>query len=309
MQSGARRFACTSCGRCCDRGPEMELSEATRLADSFVTSLLFRVHSLPTSERSAWAGIWWRDRQSRIPLRPALDEAQRHLGHFASRRRVDRGRDRQIFLEISAIVQQGGAGQCPALRGSLCGIYDKRPLSCRTVPMHYSRAPSTLQAYLDQFTGTPGYACDTGPSAPVIVDGNKMVDPGVRDHRDQAIALAKADRRWKQALVELMEDEARAAAAGLPSHDAVLSASDNGYATMLPMIVAWRVARKVGLLSTEQFNQICAQQADLIRSQVARESSKELLDLLALYESEASAAQRLPGQALLNKASQAILKE
>ena len=45
-QSEARRFACTSCGRCCDRGPEMELGEATRLADTFITALLFRVHSL-----------------------------------------------------------------------------------------------------------------------------------------------------------------------------------------------------------------------------------------------------------------------
>ena len=279
----------------------MELGEATRLADTFIASLLFRVHSLPVSERSSWAGIWWRDRQSRIPLRPALDEAQRHLGHFTSRRRVDKRRDRQILLEISAIVHDGGAGRCPALHDNLCSVYDRRPLSCRTVPIHYSRAPSMLQAYLDQFTATPGYECDTGPSAPVIVDGNKVVDPDLSHHRDQAVALAKADRRWKQALVELMEDEGRAAAAGLPSHDAVLSASDNGYATVLPMIVAWRVARKVGLLSAEQFSRICALQADLIRTQIARESSKELFDLLALYESEVPASANLPDRALLNR--------
>lgn len=279
----------------------MELGEATRLADSFVTSLLFRVHSLPTSERSAWAGQWWRDRQSRIPLRPALDEAQRHLGAFTSKRRVDKARDRQIFLEISAIVGDGGVGRCPALRANLCGIYDRRPLSCRTVPMHYSRAPSTLQAYLDRFTATPGYACDTGASAPVILDGNKVIDPQIRDHRDQAIVLAKDDRRWKQALVELMEDEARANAAGLPSHDAVLSASDNGYATTLPMIVAWRVARRADLLTAERFREICEQQARLIGTRIAQASSKELLDLLALYESEMDAAAELPGQALFNR--------
>ena len=299
-QSGARRFACTSCGRCCDRGPEMELSEATRLADRFITSLLFRVHSLPASERSSWAAQWWRDRHSRIPLRPALDEAQRHLGHFTSRRRVDKGRDRQVLLEISAIVHDGGAGHCPALKDHLCSIYDRRPLSCQTVPMHYSRAPSLLQAYLDQFTATPGYACDTGPSAPIIVDGNKMVDPQIGDRRAEAIALAKADRRWKQAMVELMEGDAGASAAGLPSHDAVLSASDNGYATMLPMIVAWRIARRAGLLTAEQFGEICAQQAELIRAQIARQSSQELLDLLALYEAETPAAQP-PGQALFSR--------
>jgi len=278
----------------------MELSEATRLADRFITSLLFRVHSLPASERSSWAAQWWRDRHSRIPLRPALDEAQRHLGHFTSRRRVDKGRDRQVLLEISAIVHDGGAGRCPALHDNLCSIYDRRPLSCRTVPMHYSRAPSMLQADLAQFTGTPGYECDTGPSAPVIVDGNKVVDAGLSDHRDQAIALAKADRGWKHALVELMEDEARAAAMGLPSHDAVLSASDSGYATTLPMIVAWRVALGAGLLTEDQFKEICARQAGLIKALTGRESSKELLDLLALYETEVSARARLPGRALLN---------
>ena len=299
-QLEARRFACTSCGRCCDRGPEMELGEATRLADTFIMWLLFKVHSVPTSDRSAWAGQWWRDRQSRIPLRPALDEAQRHLGAFASRRRVDKMRDRQVFLEISAIVHDGGAGHCPALEANLCGIYDRRPLSCRTVPIHYSRAPSTLRTYLDQFTATPGYACDTGEAAPVIVDGNKVVDPRVKDSREQAIALAKADRRWKQALVELMEDEDRAAAVGLPGHDAVLNASDNGYATMLPMIVAWRVAHRAGLLTAEQFRDVCAQQAGLIRTQAAQESSKDLLDMLALYEAETSPMAKA-GQALFNR--------
>jgi Fe-S-cluster containining protein len=279
----------------------MELGEATRLADRFVTSLLFRVHSLPTSERSSWAGTWWGARQSRIPLRPALDEAQRHLGAFTSRRRVDKARDRQILLEISAIVDDGGAGRCPALQGNLCGIYDRRPLSCRTVPMHYSRAPSTLQAYLDRFTATPGYACDTGPSAPVIVDGNKVADPRIAEHRNEAVALAKADRGWKQAMVALMEDEPRASAAGLPSHEAVLRASDDGYATMLPMIVAWRVARRAGLLTEDQFKWICTQQAGLIRARLAQESSKELLDLLGLYESEAAAATKSPDRALVSR--------
>jgi len=278
----------------------MELCEATRLADSFITSLLFKVHSLPSGERSAWAGIWWRDRQSRIPLRPALDEAQRHLGAFTSKRRVDKARDRQTFLEISAIVDDGGAGRCPALQANLCGIYDRRPLGCRTVPIHYSRAPSTLQAYLDQFTATPGYACDTGPAAPVIVEGNKVLDSRIARQRERAIALAKADRPWKQAMVELMEDEAHASAAGLPSHDAVLSASDSGCATMLPMIVAWRVARRAGLLTAGQFGGIFEQQAELIRGPIARQSSKELLDLLALYESGTSAAPEPPGQALFS---------
>ena len=265
----------------------MELSEATALAGTFVTYLLFRVHSLPLNDRSGWAARWWRDRQSRIPLRPALDEAERHLRQFASRR-IDKSRDRQIFLDISAIVDDEGQGRCPALADGLCTIYEARPQTCRTVPLHYSRAPSTLENYLDQFTATPDYGCDTSPAAPVILDGNKVLDPQIGEDRAKAVALAKTDRKWKERLLALMDDPAQSAAAGLPTYDAVLSNSNNGYATLLPMIVAWRVAASEDLLSQEGLEELCRRQATLIRTRIARNApgadSKELLDSLALYE-------------------------
>jgi len=292
MQSGARRFACTSCGRCCNRGPEMELSEATALAGTFVTSLLFRVHSLPASDRSGWAKQWWDKSGSRIPIRPALEEARRHLGHFASRKRADKLRDRQLFLDISAIVDDDGEGRCPALIGNLCGIYETRPITCRTVPMHYSRAPSTLQNGLDQFTSTSGYECDTGPAAPIILDGNRVVDDAIGTSRDQAIATAKADRTWKDRIVAFIDDGDRAARVGLPSFEAILAHSDSGYATMLPMIVAWRVAAIEGIISPEQFEEVCRQQAALIKGRIARNVrgtvSGELLGALAAYQAESS---------------------
>ena len=297
MPSVVRRFACTSCGRCCNRAPEMELAEATALAGTFVTSLLFRVHSLPLSERSEWAGRWWRDRQSRVPLRPALDEAERHLRHFASRR-VDKTRGRQIFLDISAIADDEGQECCPALADNRCTIYQVRPQTCRTVPLHYSRAPSTLENYLDQFTATPDYRCDTSPAAPAILDGNKVLDPQIGEDRAKAVALAKTDRKWKERLLALMDDPAQAAAVGLPTYDAALSNSDNGYATLLPMIVAWRVAASEGLLSQEGLEELCRKQATLIRTRIARSApgsdSKELLDSLLLYERELSRCQLEP---------------
>lgn len=263
----------------------MELSEATALAGTFVTSLLFKVHSLPISSRSSWSEQWWRGRESRIPLRPALDEAERHLRHFAMRR-IDRTRDRQVFLDISAIVDDDGQGRCPALIDGLCSIYDARPLSCRTVPLHYSRAPSTLQAYLDHFVATPGYRCDTTAAAPAIVDGNKVIDLQLAADRERAIALARQDRRWKERLVAIMDDPTLAAAAGIPTFDAVLSHSDKGYATMLPMIVAWRIARTDGLLSDEDVRDLCRRQAGLIRGRTA--SPTDLRDALAPYEFELS---------------------
>jgi len=283
----------------------MELSEATALAGTFITSLIFKVESLPIGERSQSAAGWWQRQGSRIPLRPALEEARRHLGLFASRRRSDRRGDRQLFLTISAIVDEDGRGQCPALDGDLCTIYDARPLTCRTVPMHYSRPPSTLGTYLDQFAATPGYQCDLTGAAPAILDGNRILDPAIRQYRDDAIAMAKCDRAWKERMLLLMDDPGQARAARLPTYDAVLTNSDNGCATLLPMLVAWRVARGKGLLSGDAFQVICRKQAGLIEAEITRSpegpQTKGLRETLALYESELSHAPRTtPGPVLAN---------
>ena len=288
--SERRRFACIACGRCCNRGPEMELSEASTLADTFITSLLFKVHSLPTSERSGWATQWWENQSSRIPLRPALEERRRHLSLFASRRRVDKVRDRHIFLEISAIVDYDGQRRCPALRNKLCSIYEHRPLGCRTLPAHYSRAPSALRDGIDQFATTPGHDCDTGASAPVVLDGSRVVDPELCDARQRAVKLAKADRAWKTALLDVLDSQDRADTTTLSSFEVIVANSDRGFATQLPMIVAWRVARRRGMISLEEITDLCRAQLRQIEAAIADHPSvgrlRELLDLAALYRTE-----------------------
>ena len=47
MEPTTRRFSCTQCGKCCNRSPEVQLSEAAALADVFAFSLMFRLYSLP----------------------------------------------------------------------------------------------------------------------------------------------------------------------------------------------------------------------------------------------------------------------
>jgi hypothetical protein len=283
----------------------MELGEATALAGTFVMSLLFKVHSLPLDDRSDRAKAWWQAQDSRIPVRPALEEQRRHLGLFASRRQADRRRDRQTFLTISAMVDDDGRASCPALRDDRCGIYDSRPATCRTVPLHYSRPPSTLAAYLDRFAGTSGYRCDTGPEAPPILAGNHVVDAGIRAQRDEAVRLAQADRGWKAHLLARMDDARLAVAAGLPSYDDVLRNSDDGYASQVPMVVAWRVAEREGLMSSETLAFACRGQAALIRAEIAAgppgDRLQELLGTLLVYEQElarlGAAARPLASQA------------
>jgi Fe-S-cluster containining protein len=270
----------------------MELGEAASLADKFMISVMFKVHSLPLTDRSGWARQWWRNQESRIPLRPSLDESRRRLGHFAARRQVDKPRDRQVFLDISAIVNDDGQGQCPALADGVCSIYDVRPLTCRTVPMHYSRPPSTLQSYLDRFTSAPDYGCDTTASAPAVLDGNRVVDPQIQADREKAMLQAERDRGWKARIVKMMEDDFQAASVELPTYTTVINNSGGGRATLLPMIVAWRVAVIAGLISHEAFRGICENQARLLRGAIDVHKTgcptQYLLDSLAVYQSELS---------------------
>lgn len=279
----ARRFACTACGKCCDRGPEMELGETAALADVFSLSLIFKIHTLPLNERSNWARAWWKTQDTPLGLRPALEEQARRLKIFAARRHVDRSTERQMFLTLSAIVDDNGAGRCPALSGSRCGVYERRPLTCRTVPLHYSRAPSTLGAYLDQFVATPGYGCETA-TAPAVLAGTDIIAVTVRHAREQAVLVANSDREWKTAIVAVMDDPLSARDAGLPTFSDVLANSGRGYATTAPMLVAWRVALRKGLITQVAFDDACRGQAALLEAARARSGCAHA-ETLSLYRS------------------------
>ena len=297
--SETRRFACTACGQCCDHGPEMELGEATALADRLVTSVIFKAHSIPLDERSERAVEWWREQGSRIPLRSAFAEKRRHLRSFSSRRRSERKNGREVYLTISAAVNDYGGSGCPALVSSRCSIYDRRPLTCRTVPMHYSRPPSVLRDYLDTFTATPGYECDT-TNSPVILQGNDIISPELRGYRDRAVALAKADRPWKEHMLSLMDNPDAARRSELPTYEAVLNNTDNGYATMLPMIVAWRVAENAGLIASDDLKSLCIKQLELLQRETERLGSAHVLrELVPLYEAGAAGRGRLASAGIL----------
>ena len=283
----ARSFSCTACGKCCDRGPEMELGESLQLADTFLLSLLFKVHSLPRNERTETARRWWRGTGSRLGPGPALNEHRRHIEIFSAVRQVDRSRDRQLFLTLSAIVEDEHDGKCPALLDNSCSIYDRRPLTCRTVPLHYSRPPSTLASYLDGFVGTPGYQCATS-GAPEILKGPEVLSPEIRTCREDAVEVANRDRVWKTVLVESMKQPDVAAAAGLPTLDAVIANSDRGYASMVPFIVAWRAAVRADLMTPEMFSDLCRKQIALAETTMVTKPERHaaMRERLDLYRSE-----------------------
>jgi Fe-S-cluster containining protein len=281
-----RRFACTSCGMCCNTGPEMELSEATALADKFITSLYLRVWSIPLAKGSK-------------RVSPALDEDRRHVGHFSVRDKTDRPNGRSLHLTISARTIDREKGRCPALIDKRCGIYEERPLSCRAVPLHFSKPDSQLARALDAFVRLPGHLCDTSSEAPVVFDGQHVTDASMQQARVDALNLAKSDLLWKKEILALMDNPTAALAVGLPTYEQVVRHSDSGMAASVSMLAAWRVAKNAGVIAPRSFAEICEKQIALLKAEIARVANLELaavlVTMLSGYESAyAQASPRLP---------------
>ncbi len=287
--SAVRRFACTSCGRCCTHGPEMALSEATELAGTFITTMSVRVYSLPLAKNAKGVAHWSAYQGSSLPPAAALEEQRRHIERFAARTDIDKSRGRSLHLVMSALTLDTRPGRCPALSGALCGIYEARPLTCRTVPMHYSRPFSVLAGNLDAFVRIPGHRCDTSAGAPVVLDDQGIADASLRQLREDAINLAASERRWKDEIVAAMQRPEVALAAGLPTYALVLQNSDAGSVTSAPMLAAWRVAKQAGLLSRQAFLDVCRRQAGMIEAELTRGAGAHtamLVGMLSDFEAE-----------------------
>lgn len=282
-----RHFACTQCGACCNRAPELELGEAAALADVFALQLMLRIYSLPRSLN---------DYLSSLPREQAsaeFYESKRLLGQFAATSwpaKVQRGTavlEYTQYLGLSVLPLDLGAGQCPALDGTSCSIYARRPLSCRSVPLHYSRPTAAATRDLDSFVATPGFHCDTGPSAPVVVAETGIIDPAMLDARSEAAAQAQADQRWKAAIVKAM----KAGQYGLPTPREVEAQAARGALTA-SMLGAWRIAEDAGGIASAQSllkSQCALIEQALRRDGLARDTSETLAAILHEYSAALAA--------------------
>jgi Fe-S-cluster containining protein len=258
-----RRFACTSCGACCDRSPEMLLSEAAALADVFVFRLMFRLYELPRTlagyRASGMAG----------PAE-AFHESKRLTAAFAARRHVAKRRqsgkavEYTEYLVISALTLDTGSGACTALSGRRCGIYERRPLACRTLPFHYSRPEASAESDLEAFVGTSGYGCDTTAGAPVVVEQGRIVDAEALRARRDAVALCEQDRPWQEAILSRL----KSGSGSLPSLREIGANAAFG-ATTVSMRVAWRIAAEAGLIGADECRTLIAAQAAVIDRELA----------------------------------------
>jgi Fe-S-cluster containining protein len=261
------RFACTQCGACCNRSPEVELSEAAALADVFVFRLMFRLYRLPRTLAGHLAS-------GAAPAGSGEEyyQSKRLLAAFSARqwssKRQQAGRAVETvnYLTLSALTLDTGAGACSALSGGRCGIHARRPLGCRAVPLHYSRPEALAERHLQAFVATPGYRCDTGAGAPIVLDSGRIVDPDARRARGDALALAGQDRRWAEAIVRRLRTGA--ADYSLPSLAEIEANAPYG-ATTTSMRVAWQVAAEAGVIGAATCEALIATQADLIDRELA----------------------------------------
>jgi Fe-S-cluster containining protein len=240
MDEGIRRFACMQCGKCCDRSPEVELSEAAALSDVFVFRLMFRLYSMPHAPSG--------DARDRAEL---FYEKRRLLSAHAARtytKRVMReGKpiERIQYLMISALALQTRPGACAALKANRCAIYDRRPVGCRSVPFHYSRPVALAVQDFDAFVSTPRYACDVGANAPVVLQGGRLIHKPSLQARAEALSLSQADRHWKQAIFRRM----KRGDTSLPRLADVEATAGIGVLTT-SMLIAWEIASDEGLIGS-----------------------------------------------------------
>jgi Fe-S-cluster containining protein len=251
-----RRFSCTQCGMCCNRPPEVQLSEAAPLADVFVFRLMFRLYWLPQKPSDEPSQLFY--------------EKKRLLSAFAARKYPVKGRedgkklDYSKYLMVSALPLDTKPGACRALQGTQCGLYGRRPLSCRSVPFHYSQAEASAEMSLQSFVQTTGYRCDTGDSAPVVIEDGHIVADEARMARSEALAVSERDRGWREAIVRRMKTSM--AGLSLPTLEEVERGAGVGVITT-SMRVAWGIAAEDGLITADE----CARLSELQRSLVDEE--------------------------------------
>jgi Fe-S-cluster containining protein len=241
----------------------MELSEAAPLADIFVFRLMFRLYNLPRApERGANAETFYQKKRLL-----AAHAARRTPKKLMLAGKVVEGTS---YLMISALTLDTAPGACSALTGGRCSIHDRRPLTCRTVPFHYARADGLALSDFDAFVATPGYRCDSGESAELVLQGGRIVHAATLQARSEALARAASDRPWKEAIARRMKTSGDS----LPSLRDI-EANAGFAAVTTSMRVGWQIAADAGLLSRAACRMLIERQSATIARELAPRETKD----------------------------------
>jgi Fe-S-cluster containining protein len=270
------RFACTACGKCCTDPPEMTVLEAVRLADVFVPALVYRLTSVPRDDNEAGLASLspHRDFEGMDPRRfvAALRDstAVRAAGATVS----EPGWDHYVSVTARPWTYPAAGGErwCPALGADRrqCTIYDKRPHTCRTIPVRYDVPEGLLvrafRGVVDRgIASADRYECDVSSNAPVFLRGDadddaELVDASYVEARKAGMDAAMADKPLAARILsspllpplrELFPQLRRAGLIAVSFHGALASAHD------------------LGLVDDDGVRAFCAAQLALLEREIA----------------------------------------
>lgn len=270
--SEVRRFACTQCGACCNRSPEVELSEAAALADMFVFRLMFRLYRMPQAPAGGTDSELFYEKKRLLAAHAARKYPKKAM-------RGGKASEVTNYLMISAIALETTPGRCAALSDGRCSIHERRPLGCRTVPFHYSRPGGLAATDFDAFVSTAGYRCDTSENAPLLLEASRIVDPETLQGRADSLALAARDRAWKEAIVRRMKTGGSDALTSIQDVEA-----NAGFAAMTTsMRTGWEIAADAGLLDRRACRSLVEQQLTTIERSLS-DGNPSISDRTTLQE-------------------------
>ncbi len=218
----------------------------------------------------------------------------------------DMSEPRRVYLTISALALDLETGACTARSGNACGIYERRPLSCRSVPIHYSCSAPEAEIRFDAFVSTPDYACDTSSGAPSFLSDGEILCNAVLNARQAACAQAAADAKWKRAIVKAMKSGGHE----LPTLADVERNASIGV-LVAPMASGWLIAREAGLLEPDSLTSVLSAQIRLLdrlgeASPLSAAKANEIRDLRRACAMSLANEQRSSDHARDNTASSVL---
>ena len=271
------------CGKCCNRSPEVELTETLRLSGDFVFWLCFSLSELPLSIKD-WRKISrgrdadHRDLAAFIARRRLLERQSpiRFTGRSDSRDEADRVRK---YVRISAMTLDLVSGRCDKLLNRQCSIYDRRPHTCKTVPFHYHLSDPELERGLDRFTTVDGFECDTSAYADTVLRDGRLTSERFALERSDAQVTVSHDDRWRNETARRILQGSDPSGA-LPSLEDIRAGSCLGV-ILVPIYLAWQIGVEIGLLAEPFYRQSIETHVILIEGLFRRDASSPLLGVSA----------------------------
>jgi hypothetical protein len=241
----------------------MTVLEAIALGDVFVPSLVYKLARAPREGNEVgWRDVFvepeFADMDKKEYVEAILGYVRRTGAHVATQP----GWDLYITVTARAWVYPR-VGHCPALArdGKLCAIHERRPGTCKTVPVGYD-VPDALvvpafRGLVDKGKSARGWECDTSGAAPVLVRGGKVVDPAYAKDRAAGVEAAERERPLTERLL---------ASPMLPALPDVLRAMGQGSSLSASFFGAAVEAKNLGLIDEARLGAFCdAQIAQLER--------------------------------------------